>query len=124
MLVFSAVGLYSSAVPERRLAAVVFDVTVWGCMAALCAYLMLAYRKKAIILGNSSVRFVGVLTSQIVRLADVTRVRWYCYGNRGRVKIVTRYRRRSIWLGEFRPEAGDYPIFSRAAASRHPRRVE
>src|SRR5437899_14294 len=104
MLLFSAIGMYLDARPDRRLVAMAFVVVFWGCMAALPAYLMLAYRKEATILGDDTVRFVRVFTDQTIRLADVRRARWYCYGKPLRLKIVAEKSKRTIWFDNFYPD--------------------
>jgi hypothetical protein len=104
MLLFSVVGMYFDAPPDRRWLAVVLVAVIWGCMVALSAYLILAYRKEATILNDSAVRFVRILTDQTILLTDVRRARWYCYGRPWRLKLVAQNCKRTIWFDNFYPD--------------------
>jgi hypothetical protein len=104
MLVASVIGMYVDAPPDRRVAAIVGVIVGWGFFVALTVYLLLAYSKEATILGDEEVRFVRVFTDQTVRLADVRRARWYCYGKPWRLKIAAPGCKRTIWFDNFYPD--------------------
>src|SRR5262245_46611505 len=80
MLIWSVISMYLDAPPDRRVAAILFVIVGWGLMIGLTVYVLIAYRKEATMLGDDEVRFVRVFTDRTIRLADVQRARWYCYG--------------------------------------------
>ena len=104
MLVASVIGMYIDAPPNRRVAAILFVIVTWGSMIGLCVYVLIAYRKEATILGDDEVRFVRFFTDRTIRLADVQRARWYCYGKPWRLTIVAPDCKRTIWFDNFYPD--------------------
>jgi hypothetical protein len=104
MLVWSVIGMYTDAPPDRRLAAILAMIGGWGFFILLTVYVLMAYRKEATILGKDAVQFIGVFTDRTIRLADVKRARWYCYGKPWRLKIVTERCKRTIWFDNFYPD--------------------
>src|SRR5262249_30733703 len=73
-------------------------------MIGLTVYVLIAYRKEATMLGDDEVRFVRVFTDRTIRLADVQRARWYCYGKPWRLMIVAPNCKRTIWFDNFYPD--------------------
>jgi hypothetical protein len=99
MLIISLLGMYLDAPPDRRLVGVLFVALGWSVFVGITVWLLLAYRRYSIVLGDDDVTFKGIWTDLTVRLPDVAQAT--CQMPAVMLRLNLKKGNKTIGLGEY-----------------------
>jgi hypothetical protein len=98
----SAYGMWIETKPDRRLWGVLLFSSLWGIMAILPAWILLAYWRESLTIANGSVRQQGVVRQRELQLKDVNQAEWRLVKGGG-LKLRTSSETISIYFDNFEP---------------------
>ncbi len=103
--VASAWGIWSEVPPNRRVHALyllIFSLSVWGFMAGLSLWVLVAYYRESLTIRDGHVIQQGVIGKKEIDLADITDVHWIVI-KRGKITLRTVMEKLKIYLDNFEP---------------------